>query len=152
MPTYTDLWDAAFEAAPADLDNVSDGASEIRQLKQAVRERIDIFSRGGTLLNDIGGVTAVNIAVWRATVPCIVTAVKGYRVGGTGATVNARLNGASNHLATALSLTSESVWTDGGAVQNVTYAVGDTLEIMVVTVTGVVTQLAVQVDFQRADQ
>ena len=106
------------------------------------------ISRGGTLYNS-AGVVAVNLIVWRAPYACTVTNVRGYRVGGTGATVNARLNGASNHLSSALSLTSADTWADGGAVQNAAYATGDKLEIMVVSVTGTVTQVAIQVDFTR---
>ena len=107
----------------------------------------DIFSRGGTILNPAA---ATNIVVWRAPFACTVQAVKGLRVGGTGATINARLNGASNHLATAVSLTAVDTWTDGGAVQNATYAAGDRMEIMVVTVAGAPTQVAIQVDFIKA--
>jgi hypothetical protein len=52
-----------------------------------------------------------------------------------------------NHLVTALSLTSAAAWQDGGAVQDVAYAVGDRMELMIVTVAGAPTQIAVQVDF-----
>lgn len=107
------------------------------------------ISRGGTLIQASGLTAAVNIIVWRAPFACTVTAVKGYRVGGTGATVNARRNGSSNHLASAVSVASADAWTDGGAVQNTAYAAGDKLEIMIVTVTGSPTQVAVQVDFTR---
>lgn len=104
------------------------------------------FSAGGTLLDP----TALrNVIIWRAPFPCTVTNVRGYRVGGTGATINARLNGASNHLASALSLTSADTWMDGGAVQNTAYAAGDKLEIMLVTVSGTPTEIAIQVDFTR---
>lgn len=105
-----------------------------------------IESRGGTLLSPVGG---ENIHVWRAPYACTVTNVRGIRVGGSGATINARKNGASNHLSSALSVTSTDTWMDGGAVQNATYAAGDSLEIMVVTATGSPTQVAVQVDFRR---
>ena len=47
--TYT--WNAAFEALPADADNVSDGATKIRNLKNAIRERLAIdhyFDVAGT--------------------------------------------------------------------------------------------------------
>lgn len=107
------------------------------------------FSRGGTLYKSDGIVTAVNIIVWRAPFACTVTAVKGYRVGGTGATINARKNGASNHLASDLSLTSLDTWMDGGSVQNTAYAAGDKMEIMIVSVAGSPTQVAVQIDFTR---
>lgn len=107
-----------------------------------------VFSRGATLLNS-SGVATVNLIVWRAPFACTVTAVKGYRVGGTGATINARRNGTDNHLASALSLSSADTWMDGGAVQNTAYAAGDKMEIMVVSVTGTPSQIAVQVDLTR---
>lgn len=107
------------------------------------------LSKGGSIINS-AGITTGNIAVWRAPYACTVTNVYGFRVGGTGATVNARKNGTSNHLASAVSLSSASTWTDGGTVQNTSYAAGDSLEIMVVSVTGTVTMLGIQVDFVRA--
>jgi len=107
-------------------------------------------TRGGTLYNSAGIADAVlNLIVWRAPFACTVTNVRGYRVGGTGATINSRKNGSLNNLASALSLTSVDAWIDGGAVQNTAFAAGDKLEIMVVTAVGLPTQLAVQVDFTR---
>jgi hypothetical protein len=106
---------------------------------------VNVFSVGGVVLSP----TAVNVIVWYAPFACTVTNVRGYRVGGTGATVNARLNGTDNHLAAAVSAASADTWTDGGAVQNVTYAAGDKMEIMIVSVTGNPTQVAVQVDLTR---
>lgn len=103
-------------------------------------------TRGGSVLNPTA---AVNVYVWRAPFPCTVTNVRGIRRGGTGATVNARRNGSSNHLSSAVSLSSADTWTDGGSVQNTAYAVGDSLEIMVVSVTGSPTEVGVQVEFTR---
>lgn len=37
---YTYTWDSSFEALPADANNVSDGANKIRNLKNALRERM----------------------------------------------------------------------------------------------------------------
>ncbi len=37
---YTDTWNAAFEASPADGDNVSEGAERIRDTKVGIRERL----------------------------------------------------------------------------------------------------------------
>lgn len=104
-----------------------------------------IFARGGTVLSP----AVQNIIVWQARFPCTVTQVRGYRVGGTGATINARRNGSSNHLSSALSLTSADTWMDGGAVQNTAYVADDKLEIMVVSVTGSPTQISIQVNFTR---
>lgn len=109
-----------------------------------------VFSRGGIYVNPLGITAAINIIAWYATVACTVTNVRGYRVGGTGATINARKNGTSNHLSSDKSLTSANTWMDGGAVQNATYAAGDKLEIMIVSVTGSPTQVGVQVDFVLA--
>lgn len=103
-------------------------------------------SKGGTVLSPAA---AINVIIWRAPFACTVTNVRGYRVGGTGATINARRNGASNHLASDLSLTSADTWMDGGAVSNTAYVAGDKLEIMVVSITGSPTQVAIQVDFTR---
>lgn len=41
MP-FTDTWNAAFEATPADSENINLGASRIRSLKVAVRERLEV--------------------------------------------------------------------------------------------------------------
>ena len=101
------------------------------------------LSRGGTILNP----TPMNILVWRAPFPCTVKKVWGYRHEGTGGSINARRNGTDKHLSADLSLDSADVWTDGGAVQNTAYAIGDKLEIMIVTETGEPTQIAIQVDF-----
>lgn len=112
-----------------------------------VSVRPNQFSITGTVLSPSA---PVNVIAWRAPYGGTVTNVRGYRVGGTGATINARRNGTSNHLASALSLTSADTWQDGGAVQNVSYAVGEKMEIMLVSITGSPTQVSVQVDFLKA--
>ena len=107
-----------------------------------------IITKGGTIYNSAGiPNAALNLIIWYAPFSCTVTNVRGYRVGGTGATINARRNGSLNHLASAKSLTSADTWMDGGTVQNTAYAAGDKLEIMVVSTTGTVTQFGIQVDF-----
>lgn len=141
--------DADVTGGAADGDVIADSSGKALYVRLGgvwVPLGIAAFSRGGTVLTPTA---AINVIVWRAPYACTVTAVKGYRVGGTGATVNARKNGASNHLASDLSLTSADTWMDGGAVQNTAYAAGDKLEIMVVTVAGSPTQVAVQVDYTR---
>lgn len=101
------------------------------------------FNRGGVLHNPNGIAATVNLISWLADRACRVVAVKGYRVGGTSASINARKNGSSNHLATALSLTSANTWMDGGAVQNTDYAAGDKMEVMLTAVAGSPTQIGV---------
>ena len=106
------------------------------------------FTRGGTLVNTVDFISAISVPVWSATWPCKVIKIKGYRVGGNETTsINARKNGSSNHLATAKTLASASTWIDAGTVQNTNYAVGDSLEIMVVVPGASLTQIAIQVDF-----
>src|SRR3990172_9495096 len=101
------------------------------------------FVKGGVFLAPTGASTAV---AWRAPFTCTVTNVRGYRVGGTGATINAKKNG-SAHLAGDLSLTSADTWMDGGAVQNQNYVAGDSLELALVSVAGNPTEVSIQVDF-----
>jgi hypothetical protein len=103
-------------------------------------------SVGGVILDPSG---ARNVMVWRAPYACTVTNVRGHRKGGTGATVNARKNQASNFLSSALSLATADQWDDGGAVQNTSLAAGDDIEIMLVSITGAVTEIAIQVDLTR---
>lgn len=90
-----------------------------------------------------------NYIVWDAPWACTVTNVRGYRVGGTTADINARQKGSDEHLSSDLTIASADTWTDGGAVQNTTYAAGDKLEMMITSVTGGPSQIAVQVDFTR---
>ncbi len=114
-----------------------------------VRDNFNVlatFSRGGTMVNPNGITAAINIICWRAPFACVVTNVRGYRVGGTGATINARRAVGETFLSGALSLTSADTWMDGGAVQNVDVAAGGKLEIMIVSVTGSPTQIEIQID------
>lgn len=92
---------------------------------------------------------ALTLMAWRAPWACTVTNVRGHRKGGTGATVNARKNQTSNHLGSDLSLTSADTWIDGGGVSNVSYAAGDDMELMLVSVAGSPTEVTIQVDLTR---
>jgi hypothetical protein len=105
------------------------------------------ISKGGTVLDPAA--TARNIIAWRAPFSCTVTNVRGYRTGGSAASINARRNGSSNHLASNLSLGTPDVWADGGAVQNTAYVAGDKLEIMIISTAGSPTEVAIQVDYTR---
>lgn len=87
--------------------------------------------------------------VWVAPYSCTVTAVKGIRVGGSAASINAYKNSTSSHLSSNLSLSSASTLTDGGAVQNTGYVAGDWLSIYVASYTGA-TDIFITVYFTRA--
>jgi hypothetical protein len=108
------------------------------------RHLTSTFGKGGVILDPSA---ARNVVIWRADVPCEVVAVRAYRVGGTGATINARKNGSLNHLASDLSLTSADTWMADTNVQNASYSAGDTLEIMLVSLNGSPTEISIQVDF-----
>lgn len=100
-------------------------------------------SHGATVVSPTAPLWA--FVLLRATRACTVTAIKGRRTAGTGATINARRNGAETFLASDLSLTTETV-TDGGTVQNAALAIGDTIEIGILTVEGSPTSIAIQVE------
>jgi hypothetical protein len=92
---------------------------------------------------------AVSYVVWRAPKACTVVAVRGYRVGGTGATINAQ-RGVSDLLATDLSLSTASTWLSGPSVQNASFAAGDSLTVAIRSVSGSPTAVTIQVDLQGA--
>jgi hypothetical protein len=90
---------------------------------------------------------AVSYAVWRAPKACTVTAVRGYRTGGTGATINASKNTFAL-LAADLSLSTADTWLSAGSLQNTAMAVGDTLTLRITGVTGTPTAVTIQVEMQ----
>lgn len=90
---------------------------------------------------------AVSYVVWRAPKACTVVAVRGYRVGGTGTTINAQKN-TSDLLATDLSLSTAGTWLSGPSVQNAAFAAGDSLTVAIRSVTGSPTAVTIQVDLQ----
>jgi hypothetical protein len=106
------------------------------------------FSIGGTIMNPIDTITAaIDSVVWIATRTCTVTSIKGFRIGGTGATINAGNLSTGNHLASHLSLVNASTVYDGGAVQSTSYTTGQVLKIYVISVSGGPTQITIQVNF-----
>lgn len=90
---------------------------------------------------------AVTYVIWRAPKACTVTAVRGYRAGGTGATINATKNGA-DLLAVDLSLSTADTWLSGPGVQNQAFAAGDSLAVAVRSVAGAPAAVTIQVDVQ----
>ncbi len=112
------------------------------------------FSTGGTTPTDSVGYVfeapagAITRAIYRAPKALTVMAVRAYRNGGTGATINAR-NGATNTLlVTNLSLTTADTWLSGGTLQNTAVANGGFLMVEIVTVGGSPTYITVEIDYQ----
>ncbi len=91
-----------------------------------------------------------NRMVWRAPFACTVTNVRGHAKGGTNAVVNARLNQTSNFLSSSLTVSTMDAWADGGAVQNTAVAAGDDIEVMLVSTSGAITEVSIQVDLTRS--
>lgn len=102
------------------------------------------FSRGITLIDP----AVSNIVIWQAAFDCTVTKVSALRLGGIGATINARKNGSSTFLVTDLSVSTSGNWMSGEALQNTSVALGDSLEIMVTGLSGNPSQIAIQINFE----
>jgi hypothetical protein len=100
------------------------------------------FTRGGTILNPTAAITVV---VWYAPFAATVTHVLGYVSGATGSVINAQRNGSLPLLVSNLTLSSSGTWMDGGAVQNTAISAGDELQIVIVSVSGTPTQIAVEI-------
>lgn len=103
------------------------------------------FSRSGVFTSP----TATTVVVWRAPKACTVVAVRGYRVGGSGATINAAKNG-SDLMSTDLSLVTADSWLSDAGLQNEDFSVGDTLTLEIASVAGSPTAVTIQVDLQEA--
>ena len=90
---------------------------------------------------------AVLRAVTRLAGAATVTGVLAFRVGGTGATVNARADD-DTLLPVDLSVASASTWMSGPSLQNADVAAGTSLQVEVTGVTGTVTYVVVQIDYR----
>lgn len=110
-----------------------------------VLEAIPI-SRGAVVTSPVTGLT---LMIWRAPYACTITNVRGHFKGGTSVVYNARRNQSSNFLSSNKTMSTADSWDDGGTVQNTAIAAGDDIEIMIVTVTGAVTECIIQVDLTR---
>jgi hypothetical protein len=108
-----------------------------------------VFSRGATLASS-GGVIVGNYTIWRAPFNCTVSAVWARFVGAAGvsASMNAR-NGTANVLTSPILMGVTNSWSGGTTLQNTGFTAGSTLDVTLTAVTGVPTQITIQVDFTR---
>lgn len=83
-----------------------------------------------------------NNHIYLATGAITFSAIKAIRVGGTAADINVRKNGVDLLMASDLAVGTS--WTDGGVLQNNALVANDYLEAMLVSVTGVVTDVVIQ--------
>jgi hypothetical protein len=110
---------------------------------------VETFTKGMTLA-DPTAVTALTVTSWVAPFACTVTAIQGYRVGGTGATVQAYRNTTASPIrSAALSLTSALTWMPGGAVQNTSVSTGNSLMLGVLSTAGSPTEVSIQLTLTR---
>lgn len=105
-----------------------------------------IITKGGTVLNPTA---PINVIVWFAPYSFTITNVLGYTSGTTGSVINAQRNGSLPLLVSNLTLGSANTWTDGGAVQNTAVSIGDKLEIVIVSVSGTPTEIAIEIQGTR---
>ena len=86
-------------------------------------------------------------AVWRCNIPSTVTGISAYRMGGSGAFVNAYKNNTSlPHLSTNMNISSGSGWFVSGTVINANYSEGDTLILGIISVTGLPSSISIQAE------
>jgi hypothetical protein len=90
--------------------------------------------------------TAGTYMVTKVPAACTAIAVRTYRTGGTGGTVNAKKN-SSDLLASVLTTTTDS-WAASTTLQNASFAAGDTLSVVTASPAGTPTDVIVQVDFR----
>lgn len=92
--------------------------------------------------------TAGTYQLFKVPAAANVIAVRAYRVGGSGGTVQVK-KGASDVLATALT-TSTDAWAGTTTVQNAACAAGDNISVVLASPAGSPTEILVQVDFRTA--
>lgn len=96
---------------------------------------------------------AINVCLWKCLYNCTVTAIHGYRIGGSDATINAGKGTVATPthpiLASDLDIPSADTWADDSTVQNTAFAPGDSLVFQLTGATGSPTQVVIQVDFTR---
>lgn len=119
-------------------------------MNQQIRDNGNIlknFERGGTIFVAAGITAAADVVLWVATEACSVLFIRGYRLGGATATINARKNGSLEHLSADLSLAPAATWVSSTAIINANYVAGDSLEMRLKSVTGSPTQIAIIIGF-----
>lgn len=92
--------------------------------------------------------TAGTYQLFKVPAAANVIAVRAYRTGGTGGTVQVK-KGASDVLASVLT-TSTDAWAGSTTVQNATCAAGDNISVVLASPAGSPTEILVQVDFRTA--
>lgn len=86
---------------------------------------------------------------WRAPFACTVVAVRSHFDAGTNCVINARKNQASNFMSANFTNSTANAWGAGTVNQNQAIAAGDDIEIQLVSTSGAVTKVNIQVELTR---
>lgn len=97
----------------------------------------------------IAPAAVASYTIWQAPKPVTILGVRGFRNGGTGATINARVN-ALDLLANDMSLATADTWQSSGIVQNTAMAAGASLSVAIRSLGGTPNYITFQVDYQDA--
>jgi hypothetical protein len=135
------MLDAGQKVATARLGTGTAGATSVLHGDQTYKYVSRMIRSGG---NVPAPVAAKNWHVFRAPVAMTIDAIYAIHVAGTNCTVNVRKNGSSALRSS--DYTTTTSWASFGSLQNNTLAAGDYLEIQIVTVTGSVEQVAIQIE------
>jgi hypothetical protein len=126
------------------LTSLTTGDPHTQYVQEATAQA---FSVGGLLV----GAPPTNgvYMVWRAPVACTVTNVRAHITAGTNAVINAQVNQTSDFLSSDLTDSTTNAWVDGGTVQNTSISAGDDIGIELVSTSGAVVKVNIQVDLTR---
>lgn len=107
------------------------------------------FTKSTTFYNPLGISTgSYTFPIWRATNNCTITGIHGYLTSGVSTgVINARKNKVSSHLITNLTIPQTGAWFSSGIIQNANYVNGDSLEVQIITISGLPMTASIQVDF-----
>lgn len=94
---------------------------------------------------DFSPATPATEVLWVAPFPCTVKRISAYRVGGTGAAVNALVNTSYTN-SVDLSITTASTFVSANSDASVSMVAGSVLKVQLVSATGSPTEVIVQVD------
>jgi hypothetical protein len=149
LDTASDFTATDVEGALAELqsDNEAHVAAADPHTGYVKESTAQLFSVGGLLV----GAPPTNgvYMVWRAPFACTVTNVRSHITAGTNAVINAQVNQTSDFLSSDYTNNTANAWQDGGSVQNTSISAGDDIGIELVSTSGAVVKVNIQVDLTR---
>jgi len=89
------------------------------------------------------------LSVWYAPYACSINTIRAYISGSGKTNVSVNNNGLVNHLTSSLPLSSSGVWTNVTTISASNYNIGDVLNVSYDTLSGLLYNITVQVDFVK---